>query len=72
MSKDMTTAQQRVYDALIELDSLYGYPPTQTEIAEMIGISQASVAKTLTRLERDGHIARAYGIGSTLRVVKCQ
>jgi repressor LexA len=69
MSNDMTTAQQKVYDALVELDNLYGYPPTQTEIAEMIGISQASVAKTLTRLERDGYIARAYGIGRTLRVV---
>jgi repressor LexA len=56
----MTPAQQRVYEAIHELEQELGYAPSTREIGERAGYASTStVHHHLERLLREGWIRRA-------------
>lgn len=57
----LTSAQQRVLDALRDYQARHGYPPATRDLAAMLGLSAPSVHEQLRRLEVKGHISRSRG-----------
>ena len=69
--KDLTAPQAEVLGAVERLTKERGYCPTIREICEMTGRkSTNAVHEILNRLERDGHISRAAGLGRTITILK--
>jgi len=55
----LTERQRRVFNYLVQFLQEKGYPPTLSEIAEMLGFSRVGAMKHLVALERKGYIRRS-------------
>ena len=63
-------ATERVYDAIVSFTANNPYPPSQTEIAAMVGRSRTAVVKHLVHLTEAGRIEIPPGRHRGIRVVK--
>jgi len=64
------SATERVYDAIVSFTANNPYPPSQTEIAAMVGKSRTAVVKHLVHLTEAGRIEVPPGRHRGIRVVK--
>ena len=64
------SATERVYDAIVSYTANNPYPPSQTEIAAMVGKSRTAVVKHLVHLTEAGRIEVPPGRHRGIRVVK--
>jgi len=55
--------------AIHRLTKEYGYPPTQKEIAEYIGVSEAAVKFRLLRAKSEGYVNWGHNKPRTLQVL---
>ncbi|EDT2950038.1 LexA family transcriptional regulator [Salmonella enterica subsp. enterica serovar Vinohrady] len=60
---NLTTRQQHVLDTLINYQRKHGFPPTNTELAELLGCSSPNAAVDhLRTLEKKGVITITRGV----------
>jgi len=64
------SATERVYDAIVSYTTKNPYPPSQSEIAAMVGKSRTAVVKHLVHLTEAGRIEVPPGRHRGIRVVK--
>jgi len=64
------SATERVYDAIVSFIAKNPYPPSQSEIAAMVGKSRTAVVKHLVHLTEAGRIEVPPGRHRGIRVVK--
>jgi len=63
------SATERVYDAIVSFTANNPYPPSQSEIAAMVGKSRTAVVKHLVHLVEAGRIEIPPGRHRGIRVV---
>jgi len=69
--KDLSPPQADVLKAIERLTKERGYCPTVREICDSTGRkSTNAVQEILDRLQRDGRISRAAGLGRTITIKK--
>lgn len=62
--------QQEVFDLLLTYTKKHGYPPTNREMADLIGLRSANaIAEHVRALERKGLVSVARGIARGITVV---
>ncbi|EKA0998502.1 Rrf2 family transcriptional regulator [Cronobacter sakazakii] len=63
LQKQLTSRQQEVVDMLADFQKQYGYPPTQKEVAQLMGASSPNAATDMLRkLEKKGAISVSRGV----------
>ncbi len=73
MSKDLTTKQEKVLNAVRDFQTQYGYPPTVRELAEIFGQSStAGIHKILQVLRQKGHLRKDDRKSRSLGIVDQQ
>ncbi len=71
MNSRLSEPQMRIYDFIIEYTRQEGYPPTNREIGQAVGIrSTGHVDHHLTALEKKGAITRVRGKSRGIRVTE--
>ncbi|XUV80228.1 DNA-binding protein [Enterobacter sp. TMH.L2] len=66
----LTPRQQEVFDLLVSFLQQKGYPPSTTELAELLGVnSPNAAAEHLKALERKGVIAITRGVSRGISIV---
>ena len=62
--------QQEVFDLLLAFTKKNGYPPTNRELANLIGVRSANaIAEHIRALERKGFVSVARGVARGITVV---
>ncbi|HBX3772173.1 TPA: DNA-binding protein [Klebsiella pneumoniae subsp. pneumoniae] len=62
--------QQEVFDLLLAFTNKNGYPPTNRELANLIGVRSANaIAEHIRALERKGFVSVARGVARGITVV---
>lgn len=62
--------QQEVFDLLLAFTKKNGYPPTNRELADLIGVRSANaIAEHIRALERKGFVSVARGVARGITVV---
>lgn len=62
-NKTLTVRQREVFDLLVAFQKTHGYPPSQKEVADLMGASSANAATDMLRaLQRKGAITLAPGV----------
>ena len=62
--------QQEVFDLLLGFTKKNGYPPTNRELANLIGVRSANaIAEHIRALERKGFVSVARGVARGITVV---
>lgn len=57
MKKELTSAEERTYDAIVDFIMEHGYPPTCRELCDMVGIkSTSTIHKRLMCIHNKGWI----------------
>lgn len=66
----LTDSQKKVYEALEVYIEKNGIPPTTRELADILGISAASVFEQMNRLEKKGYIKRQKNRARSIELSK--
>lgn len=57
MKRELTSAEERTYDAIVDFILEHGYPPTCRELCDMVGIkSTSTIHKRLMCIHNKGWI----------------
>ena len=67
--KATTDKQRQVMTIIREYIQVHGYPPARQDLADLIGISKASVQKRVEGMIRKGLLTQKAGKFRTLTVV---
>ncbi len=65
----LTTAQKRVYQAIVDHLSVHRYPPTTRELGAAINLKAPSIHEQLKRLARKGYIKLQPGLARGIELV---
>lgn len=68
----ITEAQRRALDAVRSFIGRRGFPPTNKELGEELGISPASAHELVQQLIRKGYVRREPGKARSLEVIKAR
>ncbi|EOI3517183.1 LexA family transcriptional regulator [Cronobacter muytjensii] len=69
LQKQLTPRQQEVVDMLADFQKQYGYPPTQKEVAQLMGATSPNAAADMLRkLEKKGAISLSKGVARGITV----
>lgn len=70
--KTLTIRQQQIFDALVGFQKQHGYPPTQKEVARLMGAkSLNAAAELLQTLEKKGVVNLAKGVARGITINTC-
>lgn len=68
--QNLPPRQQEVFDLLLAFTKKNGYPPTNRELANLIGVRSANaIAEHIRALERKGFLSVARGVARGITVV---
>ncbi|WP_316549140.1 LexA family protein [Klebsiella michiganensis] len=68
--QNLPPRQQEVFDLLLAFTKKNGYPPTNRELANLIGVRSANaIAEHIRALERKGFVSVARGVARGITVV---
>lgn len=68
--QNLPPRQQEVFDLLLAFTKKNGYPPTNRELANLIGVRSANaIAEHIRALERKGVVSVARGVARGITVV---
>lgn len=70
--KQLTVRQQEVFDLLVKFQKQHGFPPSNAEVARMMGAASVNAAADMLRtLQRKGAITLTPGVsrGITINVL---
>lgn len=69
VNKPLTVRQREVFDLLVAFQKTHGYPPTQKEVADLMGASSPNAATDMLRaLQRKGAITLAPGVSRGISI----
>lgn len=69
--QNLPPRQQEVFDLLLAFTKKNGYPPTNRELANLIGVRSANaIAEHIRALERKGFVSVARGVARGITVVR--
>lgn len=68
--KKLTARQQEIFDLLVAFQKERGYPPSQKEVADLMGAKSPNAATELLRsLQRKGVITLAPGVSRGITII---
>lgn len=68
-NKPLTVRQREVFDLLVVFQKTHGYPPSQKEVADLMGASSANAATDMLRaLQRKGAITLVPGVSRGISI----
>jgi SOS-response transcriptional repressor LexA len=68
-NKPLTVRQREVFDLLVAFQRTHGYPPSQKEVADLMGASSANAATDMLRaLQRKGAITLVPGVSRGISI----
>ncbi|WP_144817353.1 LexA family transcriptional regulator [Enterobacter sp. DE0047] len=68
-NKLLTVRQQEVFDLLVKFQKEHGYPPSNAEVARMMGAASVNAAADMLRsLQRKGAISIAPGVSRGITI----
>lgn len=68
-NKPLTVRQREVFDLLVDFQKSRGYPPSQKEVAVLMGASSPNAATDMLRaLQRKGMITLAPGVSRGITI----
>lgn len=67
--KELTEAQEKLFNAIAEFISVNGFPPTSRELGNLLGITSTSVYEQLERLESKGYIKRKKKTARSIEII---
>ncbi|EOC0039287.1 LexA family transcriptional regulator [Cronobacter turicensis] len=69
LQKQLTPRQQEVVGMLADFQKQYGYPPTQKEVAQLMGAASPNAAADMLRkLEKKGAISISPGVARGITI----
>ena len=68
--KELTQAQEKLFNSIAEFISANGFPPTSRELGSILGITSTSVYEQLERLESKGFIKRKKRTARSIEIIK--
>ncbi|ELY5886629.1 LexA family transcriptional regulator [Cronobacter sakazakii] len=69
LQKQLTPRQQEVVGMLADFQKQYGYPPTQKEVAQLMGAASPNAATDMLRkLEKKGAISLTKGVARGITI----
>jgi DNA-binding MarR family transcriptional regulator len=66
---NLTAKQAEILEIMQRHQRVHGIVPTQVQVAKILGVKQATVAKHIAALERRGWVARARGLKNGLVIL---
>ncbi|WPO93786.1 LexA family transcriptional regulator [Buttiauxella sp. HR94] len=67
--KQLTVRQQEVFDLLVKFQKQHGYPPSNAEVARMMGAASVNAAADMLRsLQRKGAISISPGVSRGITI----
>lgn len=67
--KQLTVRQQEVFDLLVKFQKEHGYPPSNVEVARMMGAASVNAAADMLRsLQRKGAITITPGVSRGITI----
>lgn len=67
--KQLTVRQQEVFDLLVKFQKEHGYPPSNAEVARMMGAASVNAAADMLRtLQRKGAITLTPGVSRGITI----
>lgn len=67
--KQLTVRQQEVFDLLVNFQKEHGYPPSNAEVARMMGAASVNAAADMLRtLQRKGAITLTPGVSRGITI----
>ncbi|WP_231359829.1 LexA family transcriptional regulator [Escherichia coli] len=68
-NKPLTVRQREVFELLVAFQKTHGYPPSQKEVADLMGASSANAATDMLRaLQRKGAITLVPGVSRGISI----
>lgn len=68
-NKTLTVRQQEVFDLLVKFQKEHGYPPSNAEVARMMGAASVNAAADMLRsLQRKGAITITPGVSRGITI----
>jgi len=68
-NKSLTVRQQEVFDLLVKFQKEHGYPPSNAEVARMMGAASVNAAADMLRsLQRRGAITITPGVSRGITI----
>lgn len=68
-NKTLTVRQQEVFDLLVKFQKQHGYPPSNAEVARMMGAASVNAAADMLRsLQRRGAISITPGVSRGITI----
>jgi len=68
--KELTEAQEKLFNSIAEFISKNGFPPTSRELGNILGITSTSVYEQLERLETKGFIKRKKRTARSIEIIR--
>ena len=68
--KELTEAQEKLFNSIAEFISANGFPPTSRELGSILGITSTSVYEQLERLETKGFIKRKKRTARSIEIIR--